>query len=90
MREKIGVELLRSSKVKPREKTFEIYDTELKGFTLKIYPDIVKDGKTIPGGKIYLVRYRLPSGKQVERQLAVTHPTPQHRRETRQRRSLMR
>lgn len=65
MRENIGVELLRSSKVNSKEKTFEIYDTKLKGFTLKIYPDTVsKSGEILPGAKTYLVRYRLPDGKQ--------------------------
>lgn len=65
MRENIGVELLRSNKVNSKEKTFEIYDTKLKGFTLKIYPDTVsKNGEVIPGAKTYLVRYRLPDGKQ--------------------------
>lgn len=65
MKENIGVELLRSSKVNAREKAFEIYDTKLKGFTLKIYPDTVsKNGDTVPGAKTYLVRYRLPDGRQ--------------------------
>lgn len=65
MKESIGVELLRSNKVNSKEKTFEINDTKLKGFTLKIYPDTVsKKGEIIPGAKTYLVRYRLPDGKQ--------------------------
>ncbi len=65
MKENIGVELLRSGKVNAREKAFEIYDTKLKGFTLKIYPDTVsKKGDIIPGAKTYLVRYRLPDGRQ--------------------------
>ena len=37
MKDNIGVELLRSNKVNAREKAFEIYDTKLKGFTLKIW-----------------------------------------------------
>lgn len=65
MKAKIGVELLRSDKVKPRDKPFEIYDTELKGFTLRIQPDWYdKTGKKMPGAKTYLVRYRLSNGKQ--------------------------
>ena len=65
MNAKIGVELLRSKQVKPLEKKFEICDTELKGFTLTIHPDVIKpDGSILPGGKIYGVRYRLPNGKQ--------------------------
>ena len=62
---KNGVELLRSKQVKPQKKKFEICDTDLKGFTLTIHPDVIKsDGSIIPGGKIYGVRYRLPGGKQ--------------------------
>ena len=65
MKENVGVELLRSNKVNAREKAFEIYDTKLNGFTLKIYPDTVsKNGKAVPGSKTYLVRYRLPDGRQ--------------------------
>ena len=65
MKAKIGVELLRSKLVKPQVKKFEIYDTDLKGFGLIIYPDVVKgDGQIVPGGKIYIARYRLSNGKQ--------------------------
>ena len=65
MNAKIGVELLRSKHAKPTAKKFEIWDTELKGFGLIVYPDVSKpDGKVLPGGKIYVARYRLPNGKQ--------------------------
>lgn len=65
MKAKIGVELLRSKQVQPREKKFEVYDTELKGFGLIVYPNTSKpDGKVLPGGKVYIARYRRPDGKQ--------------------------
>ncbi|WP_224982729.1 site-specific integrase [Geomonas agri] len=65
MKAKIGVELLRGKQTKAGEKKFEIWDTELKGFGLIVYPDIVKpDGRVEPGGKIYVARYRLANGKQ--------------------------
>lgn len=65
MKAKIGVELLRSNKVQAKDKKFEIYDTDLKGFGLIIYPDTTdKSGAKKPGSKMYIVRYRLPSGKQ--------------------------
>lgn len=65
MRAKIGVELLRGKDAKSREKKFEIWDTELKGFGLIVYPDVKKlDGRVEPGGKIYVARYRLANGKQ--------------------------
>jgi integrase len=65
MRAKINASLLKSEKVKPQAKPFEIYDTELKGFTLRIQPDWVdKSGAVREGVKTYLIRYRLPNGKQ--------------------------
>lgn len=65
MKAKIGVELLRSKQVQPRDKKFEVYDTELKGFGLIVYPNTAKpDGKVLPGGKVYIARYRRPDGKQ--------------------------
>lgn len=65
MKAKIGVELLRSKLVKPQDKKIEIYDTDLKGFGLIVYPDVVKsDGQVTPGSKIYIARYRLSNGKQ--------------------------
>src|SRR5208282_3437319 len=53
MRAKIGQLLL--AKIQPKDKPFEIYDTELKGFTLRIQPS---------GSMSYVVRYRLRDGKQ--------------------------
>ena len=65
MREKINATLLKSDKVKPQDKPFEISDTELKGFTLRIQPDWVdKSGVVREGVKTYIIRYRLPNGKQ--------------------------
>lgn len=61
MKAKIGKELL--SKIEPREKPFEIYDGEMKGFTLRVQPT---------GTLIYLVRYRL-NGKQT-RTVIGKHP----------------
>jgi integrase len=65
MQAKINASLLKSEKVKPQAKPFEIYDTELKGFTLRIQPNWVdKSGTTREGAKTYLIRYRLLNGKQ--------------------------
>lgn len=65
MKAKINASLLKSDKVVPKDKPFEIYDTELKGFTLRIQPDwIDKAGILQEGAKTYLIRYRLPDGKQ--------------------------
>src|SRR5690242_1905471 len=47
MKAKIGKELI--SKLQPQNKPYEIYDTEMKGFTLRVQPT---------GTMIYLVRYR--------------------------------
>jgi integrase len=52
MKAKIGKEII--SKIKMQDKPFEIYDTEMKGFTLRVQPT---------GTLIYLVRYRW-NGKQ--------------------------
>lgn len=52
MKAKIGKDLL--SKMEPQKKPFEIYDTEMKGFTLRVQPT---------GIKTFLVRYRW-NGKQ--------------------------
>lgn len=67
---KIGKELL--VKIKPKDKPYEIYDTELKGFTLRVQP---------AGGLTYLVRYRW-DGKQT-RIVVGKHPinTPAQARE---------
>lgn len=65
MQAKINASLLKSDKIKPKAKPFEIYDTELKGFTLRVQPNWVdKSGKPREGVKSYLIRYRLPNGKQ--------------------------
>ena len=52
MKAKIGKELL--SKIEPQNRPYEIYDTEMKGFTLRVQPS---------GTLIFLVRYRW-NGKQ--------------------------
>lgn len=52
MKAKIGKELL--SKIEPQNRPYEIYDTEMKGFTLRVQPT---------GTLIFLVRYRC-NGKQ--------------------------
>ena len=52
MKAKIGKELL--TKIVPQNKPYEIYDTLMKGFTLRVQPS---------GALIFLVRYRL-TGKQ--------------------------
>src|SRR5437879_5465915 len=53
MRAKIGGNLL--ARTRPASKPYEIYDTDLKGFTLRVQPS---------GVMSYLVRYRLRDGKQ--------------------------
>ncbi|MFO1259085.1 MAG: site-specific integrase [Gammaproteobacteria bacterium] len=42
------------NQVKSKEVDFELYDTDLNGFYLKVYPS---------GAKIFFVRYRLPDGR---------------------------
>ena len=61
MRAKIGKELL--SKIELQKRPFEIYDTEMKGFTLRVHPS---------GTLVYLVRYRW-HGKQT-RVIIGKHP----------------
>jgi integrase len=65
MKAKINATLLKSNAVKPLMKPFEISDTELKGFILRIQPNwIDKAGIEQEGTKTYIIRYRLPNGKQ--------------------------
>ncbi len=61
MKAKIGKELL--SKIQFKSKPYEIYDTDMKGFTLRVQPT---------GAIIYLVRYRW-QGKQT-RVVVGKHP----------------
>lgn len=61
MKAKIGKELL--SKIEPQNRPYEIYDTEMKGFTLRVQPT---------GTLIFLVRYRC-NGKQT-RVVVGKHP----------------
>lgn len=53
MQAKIGSQLL--SKLKPEAKPYEVYDTELKGFTVRVQPS---------GFVSYLLRYYRPDGTQ--------------------------
>ena len=53
MRARIGGHLL--ARTRPADKPYEIYDTDLKGFTLRVQPS---------GVMSYVVRYRLRDGKQ--------------------------
>ena len=53
MKAKINRDLI--SETKPQTTPLEIYDTDLKGFTLRIQPS---------GATSFIVRYRLPNGKQ--------------------------
>ncbi|WP_185646550.1 integrase arm-type DNA-binding domain-containing protein [Burkholderia sp. Bp9143] len=63
MRAKISRELLRT--VKPREHAFDIQDTELRGFAVRV----------TPGGTInYSVRYTGPDGKQARKSLDRSFP----------------
>lgn len=65
MQEKINATLLKSDKVKSQDKAFEINDTELKGFTLRIQPLWTdKSGAVHEGTKTYIFRYRTSGGKQ--------------------------
>ena len=61
MKAKIGKELL--PKIQFKSKPYEIYDTDMKGFTLRVQPT---------GAMIYLVRYRW-QGKQT-RVVVGKHP----------------
>jgi integrase len=62
MKAKIGSTII--GHIKAKEKPFEIYDSELKGFTLRVQPS---------GIMTYLVRYRLQDGKQT-RHILGQHP----------------
>lgn len=65
MKAKINSTLIKSDLVKPRSKPFEISDTELKGFILRVQPNWMdKAGIEQKGTKTYIIRYRLPNGKQ--------------------------
>ncbi len=65
MKEKINATLLKSDKVKSQDKAFEINDTELKGFLLRVQPlRTDKTGTVHEGAKTYIFRYRVPGGKQ--------------------------
>lgn len=65
MQEKINATLLKSDKVKSQDKAFEINDTELKGFLLRVQPLWTdKTGTVHEGTKTYIFRYRVPGGKQ--------------------------
>ncbi|KIF80900.1 site-specific integrase [Noviherbaspirillum autotrophicum] len=64
MKAKIDRELLRS--VKPGAKVFDIADTELKGFTVRITP---------AGAITYAIRYTGKDGKQVRYSLGKNFPT---------------
>ncbi len=65
MQEKINASLLKTEKIKSKDKPFEINDTELKGFTLRIQPEWKDKFDNIhEGTKTYLFRYRASDGKQ--------------------------
>ncbi|MBP8131997.1 MAG: site-specific integrase [Candidatus Hydrogenedentes bacterium] len=67
MRGKIGNRLL--AVLQPREKPFEIADSEIAGFLIRVSPH---------GSRHYFVRYRLPNGQQTRMKLgsaAVLTPT---------------
>ncbi len=70
MRAKIGSQLL--ARIKPAERHYEICDTELKGFTLRIQPS---------GVMSFVVRYRKEDGKTTRPSLASRRCSPLHKRE---------
>lgn len=62
MKARIGKDLV--AKLIPQTKPYEVYDSEMKGFTLRVQPS---------GAMTYLVRYRLRDGKQT-RAVIGKHP----------------
>ncbi len=67
MQAKIGKELLKA--IAPQDKPYEIYDTEMKGFGLRVQP---KSKRHMEGVISYIVRYRF-KGKQTRHTIG-QHP----------------